>query len=380
MTTQTTRRTPIVGLDLARFLAAFLVMLFHLAYLSWAIPDSSAGAIAGGGFAFPALTDISWFGWVGVEIFFVLSGFVISYSAGTNAFAFFRSRVLRLLPGAWASATITVLILLVIGRDYAMNLGAVYLRTIAFVPIAPWLDGVYWTLAIEIAFYALVLALLIIGRIDRLETLLITIGTTSAAFWFSLTVLDLPLAARGSWGWRFAEIALLTDGVLFAIGGLLWLNLCRQPTARRWWLIAAFTTVGLAKIALHAAIEPAVLAAPWRIVVPMLLWLGALVLIVVAVRANGWLSRRLNPALVRTLGLATYPLYLLHTTVGAAVLLGLSGTGIAPLTALALAIATAVAAALATARYLEPPIRHLLDRSLAILPGTGARSPAAPAT
>lgn len=358
------RRVPIIGLDLVRFAAAFLVMLFHLAYLAWAVPTSSAAEIAGGGYAFPALIDVSWFGWVGVETFFVLSGFVISYSAGSDAFAFFRSRVLRLVPGAWAAASLTALILFTLGVEHAMGLGELYLRTIAFIPIGPWIDGVYWTLAIEIAFYALVLLLLIFGRIDRLEALLLTIGTASALFWFGLLVLGLPLAEPGSWAWRGAEITLLTDGALFAVGGLLYLNLCTVPSRRRWWIIAGFALVALAKIAHHAAAEPAVLAAPWRMAVPMLLWLVSVLLIALAVPGNARVARWLNPALVRTLGVATYPLYLLHTTVGAGVLLLSSRAGVSAPLALVAAIVAAVAAALLTARYLEPPIRRMLDYGL----------------
>ncbi len=362
--TPASRREAIVGLDLARFFAAFLVMFFHLAYLSWAMPTSSAAKLSGGGFAFPALTSFSWFGWVGVEIFFLLSGFVISYSAGTNAFAFFRSRVLRLLPGAWASATITALILLAIGYEQSMSLGELYLRTMAFLPIGPWLDGVYWTLSIEITFYALVFGLLVFKRIDRLETLLITIGTASTAFWFGIIALDPNLVEPGSWGWRGAEIALLTDGIFFAIGGLMWMNLCGRPSRRRWAVIAAFVIVALVKIAHQAADDPQVITSPSLSLVPTTLWLAALLLMIAAVRANRWLSGRLNPNAVRALGLATYPLYLLHTTIGGVILFALKGTGIQPLIALGIAIIASILAALATARYLEPPIKRALDYGL----------------
>ena len=54
--------------------------------------------------SFPELTPIAWVGWVGVEIFFELSGFVIAYSAeGASAFVFFRSRFFRLMPAEVSS-------------------------------------------------------------------------------------------------------------------------------------------------------------------------------------------------------------------------------------------------------------------------------------
>jgi len=56
----------------------------------------------------------AWLGWVGVEIFFVLSVFVIAYSAeGSSAFSFFRSRILRLMPAVWICASLVFAVLLV---------------------------------------------------------------------------------------------------------------------------------------------------------------------------------------------------------------------------------------------------------------------------
>jgi peptidoglycan/LPS O-acetylase OafA/YrhL len=53
------RPRQLLGLDLIRFSAAFMVLAFHLC----------AGT---------ALGPLTRWGWVGVEIFFVLSGFVIA--------------------------------------------------------------------------------------------------------------------------------------------------------------------------------------------------------------------------------------------------------------------------------------------------------------
>ena len=67
----------LIGVDLVRILAALVVTIVH--YFPTGLPS----------------------GWVGVQIFFVLSGYVIAASAQSgSAGDFVRSRFLRLFPGA----------------------------------------------------------------------------------------------------------------------------------------------------------------------------------------------------------------------------------------------------------------------------------------
>ena len=86
-------RGRIETLDLLRAVAVLAVVLFHYAF---------RGAAADG------FTHISWadaapfakYGYLGVQLFFVISGFVIAYSAdGRTATAFAIARVSRIYPG-----------------------------------------------------------------------------------------------------------------------------------------------------------------------------------------------------------------------------------------------------------------------------------------
>ena len=70
------------GIDAIRFSSAVLVSAFHL---TWHIPEA---------------VHVMPFGWIGVQIFFVISGIVIANSARlATPFRFAVSRFLRLYPG-----------------------------------------------------------------------------------------------------------------------------------------------------------------------------------------------------------------------------------------------------------------------------------------
>ncbi|MFC7512465.1 acyltransferase family protein [Streptomyces thermocarboxydus] len=108
---------------------------------------------------FPVLFRPSAYGWLGVHLFFMISGFVICMSCwGRTVPDFFTSRVIRLFPAYWLGvlATTAVVTLAPGGlaphawRDVLVNL------TMLQWPVAvEHVDGVYWTLWAEMRFYLL---------------------------------------------------------------------------------------------------------------------------------------------------------------------------------------------------------------------------------
>src|ERR1700723_1475909 len=104
-------------LDLLRFASALSVAFFHLMFWSWAGIFFGVGQtrqIFGDVAQFPSAVDFTWFGWVGVEVFFVISGFVIANSANKASPAeFLIGRALRLYPAAWVCSTTTFIVLLI---------------------------------------------------------------------------------------------------------------------------------------------------------------------------------------------------------------------------------------------------------------------------
>jgi peptidoglycan/LPS O-acetylase OafA/YrhL len=110
------------------------------------------------------------YGYLGVEIFFVISGFVIPWSLYRAQYQlsdfgrFLIKRNVRLYPPYLASIAVTVLAtnfilvplfhiphMTVTGRDLLLHFA--YLNDIAHVP---WINVAYWTLAIELQWYVLI--------------------------------------------------------------------------------------------------------------------------------------------------------------------------------------------------------------------------------
>ena len=364
------RKLPIAGLDIIRFFAAFLVMAYHLAFWSWAVPyEATASSITHGSPAFPSLTWLSWFGGVGVDIFFVLSGFVILYSAGRDSRSFARSRVLRLVPGALLSASLTAVTLLAINTIPAGSVVTRYLRSIFFSPYGPWIDGAYWTLGIEIVFYATIFVLLKTASVERLRLVLYPIGIVSSAFWLISALFGLNGYIDATFGpavVRTLQLLLVYHGNLFTIGGLLWASLLGQRKAADLPVIALCVGTAMLHIANDKAWEAEV--AHSTVAVPILIWATCLVAIVLSVRFNDQISRVIPGRFARNIGIATYPLYLINDLIGAVFLKVAYALTSHAGAALALAMLATCALALSIAAFAEPPIRTVLatafDRNL----------------
>lgn len=156
-------------LDLLRFAAALMVVAFH--WLFNGINNGKVTSLTHG-----PLADIAVYGYFGVHLFFLISGYVISNSAiGKTAGRFAASRAQRLYPAYWVAMTITSLAALVWGGSVMDPVG--WKQFLANLTMAPGLfgqspiDGVYWTLTIELTFYILVFGLLFIGLGRHLERL-----------------------------------------------------------------------------------------------------------------------------------------------------------------------------------------------------------------
>lgn len=302
-----------------------------------------------------ALAPYTRWGWIGVEVFFVLSGFVIAYTAaGSSAGRFARNRVVRLMPAVWFCGTITALAWGIHGG--LPDLGLRYLATLTLWPTGPWVDGAYWTLPVEVAFYALVFIALALRAFRYVEGLFATLCIASGAYWMT------RLAGYAFVPSELATGVLLAHGCYFALGGALWAASTKGWTVSR----VATATVSLGAGALQIVFV-AHGAGGRSIIAPELVWLAAVSGIVFSVweaqLLQAWLGRYSSG--IRILGLMTYPLYLLHDDLGNMVRTTLP---VPPLVAIALTGALFIAAAFVVARYVEPAIQTVLRRLLSGFP------------
>lgn len=115
--------------------------------------------------------EIGRFGWVGVEIFFIISGFVIPYAMMRSSykvndfFRFLAKRILRIDP-PYILSMIMVLVLAYLSTLYPYYRGQAFELDFTQIVLhfaylntffdSNWLNPVYWSLAIEFQYYLLI--------------------------------------------------------------------------------------------------------------------------------------------------------------------------------------------------------------------------------
>lgn len=286
-------------LDGLRGLAAIWVLLFHL---------GAGGQIVTLLALLPAWLDIALIDWgyLGVAVFFVLSGFVIALSVGDTPVdghylrRFVMRRSIRLDLPYWASIAITLAVLTAKAtlrpgaptpRVGIGNLLAhmVYLQDLLGLPE---INEVYWTLCFEIQFYLLFGALLLLStwssgdnRTSRARGIVFTGAALVALAWPLFPTLHL----RG---------LSLTHWYGFLLGALVCWSLTGRMATR--WL------------GLYVAL---LLGVWWKTREDFTMACILTAAVIHTVGTAGRLATALHGRLVQFLGRISYSLYLLHIPV-----------------------------------------------------------------
>ena len=204
----------ILEIDSLRGIAALLVIWLHVAEIFNRVPTISAN---GTGW-YDILHWID-FGRLGVSIFFAISGFVICASikgdraTGTKRFAI--RRLFRLYPAFWVSIILGILIVW-IGQNRSID-ASLILANWTMIPALlgeqPIL-GLYWTLELELVFYALVALLFVLGLL-RNVLVVFQLAILGIGIFCLFFIIPEWRPAYGPWATTPFHLAIMFWGVLF---------------------------------------------------------------------------------------------------------------------------------------------------------------------
>ncbi|WP_426954504.1 acyltransferase family protein [Muricoccus radiodurans] len=355
--------------DQLRGLAALLVLLAHHGSNYWLIQPAVAD-LTGLPPAFPAAPPgtLAWAnlfpgitvtGPAGVALFFLISGYVIPFSLrGRRRGGFLLARAVRLLPTYWAGFALQVAVLLVaqhlLSGHFPRSAAEVVLNLLPgpqLLANLPSLDGIVWTLNIEVLFYlaAALVAPLILRRSPHV-------------LWVPLGAALLGGALSVHTGWITAAPPVLVralSGLALAAPMLVYmfigtvLHLAEDDP--RWRRAALFLVpVMLAVFAAMMRWWPhgSLFAQAWAYLVVAALFVAAFAL---RARIPAW-------RLPTWLASISYPLYVVHGVSGYALMSVAWSLGWPPLACFALAIAYSLGAAVLLHLLVEEPTRRLSAR------------------
>lgn len=290
-------KTKIVSLEAARFVAALLVVLHHATLIP--TEPRFLGHEPMGGFFFP--------GHMGVEFFFVLSGFIIMHAHQTDLGrpdrlgSYLWRRISRIYFPYWAVLAVLIPAYLFTGmgtpdkRDPLYLISSIFLIPQSSQPVL----GVGWTLTHEVLFYAL-FSLFILSR---------RLMVPALAGWSALI-----LCNQYVWQLPFPGAFVLSlYNLLFIMGIGCALVLNSRDVSRPGLMLA----LGLGVVALAWALELDGLLA-WD--VQRFVYGAASVLAVLGLVGLERTGRLRPPSWLVTLGAASYALYLVHAVVQSMVL------------------------------------------------------------
>lgn len=337
-------------LDGLRFAAALAVVLFHLTgrdSVAWA---ESVRVV------FPFLSRFTIYGGFGPYLFFMISGFVVLMSAwGRDLPSFLGSRVGRLYPAYWVAVLVTATVIVlnqhIIPTWSSLGLPGVAMNLTMFQSAfaVPHVDGVFWTLWVELKFYLLLVVMILVGITRKRILALCLIWPVLAA-----------LAVRSE-AVLLAQLLEPNYAPFFCIGILLYLLYRDGWSGTAGLLLALNYCFALWVCAAHYI--------PWSMSVAgaPVSFRGLAVLLTLSIAAI--VAATLTPVSrvdwrwLTVLGALTYPLYLIHQVPGW-VLLHRLGPVLPAYVAVAVVILVMLGFAYLVHRFVEKPLGPRLRRAV----------------
>jgi peptidoglycan/LPS O-acetylase OafA/YrhL len=340
-TGRTAEHARVPALDLLRLVAVLLVAAFHFGL------QGPAGLVA-----VPGVESIARYGFMGVPIFFVISGFVIAYSAeGRTATSFAIARISRIYPTFLLCMTLTFLAVYFFGAPHFQANFTQWAANLAIVaPGHTYIDSAYWSLAVEAVFYGWITVFIWFGlSIRRCDAILL--------LWIAISLLnELTVDIR------FFGKTLMTDySGFFASGILIYQMRCGKADARLRAILAVAVITGTYQAIHNLRWIRQETGADFDEFTVALIFLASVCIIFFA---TGIKRVSLNPTLLLALGGCTYPLYLLHQQLGYVAFMRMNGSAHPFLMATAIVFAIALVS-LGIWIFFERPVQRWLRTFLA---------------
>uniref|UniRef100_E6PUX6 Putative acyltransferase (Modular protein) n=1 Tax=mine drainage metagenome TaxID=410659 RepID=E6PUX6_9ZZZZ len=299
-------------LDGFRAVAILLVIGFHY-FARWTPPLSPANLYPYGDLG--AHVWLFQYGYLGVELFFIISGFVISMTLFRcrSLGHFARKRFARLFPTMLLCSVLTFVVVSLLPQHVFHPKVRDFLPSLTFTEPLIWtklfgsdfkaVDGSYWSLFVEVKFYLWIGILYFAAGPQRFFR--------AAAWLFGALVLasSLMQALQLPHQWAL-DFVFALNALPWFVAGIGFYALYGDHTSRIGWLLlgeAALAVPALQLVAPAGAIAPLIaMALCYSLFLAMLL-------------RPRWVSWLAYPP-IAALGVASYSLYLLHQDIGVALL------------------------------------------------------------
>lgn len=298
-------------IDLLRFMAALSVVSFH--YFSARLVPSNFVEI------------YIKHGYMGVQLFFIISGFVIYFSLTRSVREYAWGRILRLYPMFWALCTITYISTLIFDYGGALDF-RYYLYNLLIVntgQTAYMVDGSYWTLTMEIVFYVMIGVYVSLFKLKNVEWFYVS--------WLVITYAIFSLSLENV---LISKLLLVRYSPYFIMGGLAALIYATYRESDILVNARRHLTLGLAALAPFyistqltasdsASTNSFGLYGPENIIILLAIYL----VVATAILVNERVFSASFIKFCKIAGAITYPLYLLHQKFGSLLINKIGGLG-----------------------------------------------------
>ncbi|WP_436845997.1 acyltransferase family protein [Streptomyces chartreusis] len=342
------------ALDGLRLVAALMVAAYHYGGRDGEVSQAWGTSPKE---QFPTLHEYFAYGCLGVQVFFVISGFVICMSGwGRPLKSFFASRASRLLPAYWVAVVLVtaVFALPVVAYKAVSPSDALVNLTMLQMPLGvDRVLGVCWTLWAEVRFYALFALCVVLPGANRRRVIMFCAGWMLAAVIAQNA--KMPLL----------DIVAMPEYAPFFIGGVgLYLVHLDRRDAYGWGIVAVSWLIGQHYAVAGLWHAPGAGGFSYRSSVGIML-VVTFGFVAVAAIALGWL-RWANWRWLTVAGALTYPFYLVHEHLGWVVIHALHrGLGLPSAATFALTTGSMLLLAWLLNHYVEKPLTPRLRTLLA---------------